>query len=395
MVLAIWAFTTLCSALAVERGIKLNARYENTVTLPFQVSRSSRHPLNSGPNSGDGPEGDEVMHITHDGFVYTSLIYLGSNNQPLLVQVDTGSSDLFVPAWDVQCAESSECKEGGTFNSSSSTSFKDLHNHYKIGYLDGTHSEGEYGTDSLSFNADGSNGVQDLQFGVANVSANNLPILGIGLKDLEATRNSTPRYDNLPIILKNQGFIQKVAYLVYLNDSNAKTGNILFGAYDKAKVEGDLVSLPITSPNRLNVDLESMSFNGQDFGSKTSVSLDTGASIISLKSEAFDALGKALGANLTTNKFYGKHFTVECDKFEDQNLSFNFNGLTIEVPFTDLLKKTGSGTNTCALLVLENKYITSLGDNFLRHAYLLYNLEEKTISIGKIKYTDDTDIQTL
>lgn len=268
MLQAFWVLATICSVLAVVPGLYL--RNINILSLPFQIL-PFKNP--------DSTEYEQVS-VVHDGFVYTSMIYLGSNNQEILVQVDTGSSDLSVPAPNVKCVSNAACTEGGTFNSSSSSTFKDLDAHYKLSYLDGTSSQGDYGTDSLSFQSNGLNGVRDFQFGVANESANYLPVLGIGFKSLEITGNSTPKYDNLPISLKNQGLINKVAYLVFLNDLEAKTGHILFGAYDKAKIEGDLVTLPVSASDRLDVELNSLTYNGQDIDINFSVTLDTGASVI-------------------------------------------------------------------------------------------------------------------
>lgn len=379
MIRVLWALAImLCSVLAVEPDIYL--RTINILSLPFQIV----------PLKNPDISVYEQVNVVHDGFIYTSTIYLGSNNQQILVQVDTGSSDLSVPAPNVKCVRNAACTEGGTFNSSSSSTFKDLNAHYELRYLDGTSSRGDYGTDSLSFQSDGLYGVKDLQFGIANESANYLPVLGIGFKSLEVTGNSTPKYDNLPISLKNQGYINKVAYLVFLNDLNAKTGHILFGAYDRAKIEGDLVPLPITASDRLNVDLNSITYNGQDIDINFSVTLDTGASVITLLPKSFEALGKALNGTQKTDRFYGKHYIFDCDAFNGQSLLFNFDGVSIAVPFDDLLKQNSDGS--CTLLILEGEHISSLGDNFLRHAYLLYDLEDRTISMSKVKFTKDSEI---
>lgn len=361
----------------------LEKRGGRTFTLPIKVNYSNKKGNESAIEARDEPIG-----LQNEKWWYSTEIYLGSNNQKITVDVDTGSSDLWVPGKGVQCASGIPCTEEGTFDPSSSTTNKHLDRKFEASYLDGTHSEGDYVTDSLSFNSDGSDGVTNFQFGVATESANRNPILGIGFKALEATEDGNYKYDNLPIVLKKQGKIDKVSYAIFLNDQKSDTGNVLFGGYDKAKIDGDFVTLPVTALDRLNIDLNSVSFNGQVITtSKLSATADTGYTYTTLAPDQFNAIGQALGGTYINN-FY----TVQCSKFEGKELDFNFNGITIKVPFTDLLDNLGN--DVCDLLIRQDDRISSLGDNFLRHAYLYYDLEARTISLGQAKYTDQTDIVT-
>lgn len=361
----------------------LEKRGGRTFTLPIKVNYSNKN-----GNESVIEARDESVGLHNEKWWYSTEIYLGSNNQKIIVNVDTGSSDLWVPGNGVQCANGIPCTSEGTFDPSSSTTYKKLDRKFEASYLDGTHSGGDYATDSLSFNSDGSDGITNFQFGVATESANRNPILGIGFKALEATGDRNYKYDNLPIVLKQQGKIDKVSYAVFLNDKNSDTGNVLFGGYDKAKIDGDFVTLPVTWLDRLDIDLNSVSFNGQVITtSKLSTTADTGYTYTTLAPDQFDAIGQALGG---INK--GNYYAVQCSKFEGKDLEFNFNGITIKVPFTDLLYDLGGGV--CDLLIRQDNRISSLGDNFLRHAYLYYDLEARTISIGQAKYTDQTDIVT-
>lgn len=382
--------TSQAAALSLaEVGVNpLEKRGGRTFSLPITV--------NYGQENSNGrtiETREETVDLTSQIWWYSTDIYLGSNKQKLTVNVDTGSSDLWVPSKNVQCAENRNCKQAGTFDPSTSSTYKQLDKTFTARYLDGTHSGGNYGTDSLSFNSDGSDGVTNLQFGVATNSANNAPILGIGFKSLEATGDANYKYDNLPIVLKQQGKIDKISYSVYLNAKDSKHGNVLFGGYDKAKIDGNFVLLPVNNDNRLNVELNSVSFEGNDITtSLLSVTADTGYTYTTLLPDQLKAIGEALGGTVHLNNDNKHWYSVDCSKFDGKSLDFNFNGITISVPFADLLNKLSNGL--CDLLIRENSKISSLGDNFLRHAYLYYDLEGRTISIGKVKYTDQTDIVT-
>lgn len=241
-----------------------------------------------------------------------------------------------------------------------------------------------------------------MTFGASNNGSSFRSVFGIGRKLLEASTylsilNPEPwDYDNFPILLKEQGYTNKVAFSVYLNDANSTSGSVLFGGYDKAKFHGDLVKLPITNYNASNVDLQSVTYNGKQihFGEPNSVTLDTGATISYLPPDTLDAIGEAIGGQ-KEETLIGNVYTVSCSQLKGKSFSFNFNGVSIDVPFESLLAASTDGSDNCALNIFPNKDLAALGDNFLRYAYALYDYEDDTISLAQAKYTTESEIVNL
>lgn len=77
--------------------------------------------------------------------------------------------------------------------------------------------------------------VSNLTMGLVNDTSTYIGVLGIGYND------ST--YDNLPNRLQEQGLINSTAYSIWVDDEVASSGNLLFGAIDTTKFEGNLTRL--------------------------------------------------------------------------------------------------------------------------------------------------------
>ena len=137
-----------------------------------------------------------------------------------------------------------DCSEFHTFDPDASSSFESNGTLFLIGYGDNSVAVGSWGMDSIKLE---DVSVDGLTFGVGFSTNSSTGVLGVGLRQSETTRtgylSSVVRpfeYDNLPIVLKNNGHIKKVAYSLYLNQLDAADGSILFGAVDHSKYQGQL-----------------------------------------------------------------------------------------------------------------------------------------------------------
>ena len=227
---------------------------------------------------------DEVFNSTLVNALgmYVVKMEIGTPPQTVYLQVDTGSSDMYVNDADNAYCElmsygsdyastdnyeltatftelpsstiSSEayttlCSYWGAFSASNSSTFKYNDTHFDETYGDGTYYKGTYGTDVVSL---GNITLESFSFGVANSTENQAGILGISLPvgentdSLENAYNITPfEYKNFPMALKSHGKIEKTAYSLFLNEPDAHFGSILFGAVDKSKYSGQLYTVPM------------------------------------------------------------------------------------------------------------------------------------------------------
>jgi Eukaryotic aspartyl protease len=173
----------------------------------------------------------------------------------LQVVLDTGSSDFWAPAASSNVCKKKECLQG-SFDSAQSSSFHSLHRRYLNEYVS-TNASGEYITESVQVgNATFTNFTMVL---VSNSTSAMQGIMGISYSFGEASFNdafNARKIHNLseagnyttPTIVDavvSNGYINRYAYSLYLDDINENTGSVLFGGIDTTKYTGDLVSLPV------------------------------------------------------------------------------------------------------------------------------------------------------
>lgn len=378
--LLVLSLLNLSSGASIPETYKQSKRGDKTFKMDFDVVKVAKNST-AGNNNGQSGGSTIPQTLMNEGNSYTGYIYIGSDKQKAKVVIDTGSSDLWV----------STTSTGGYFDPSSSSTLKKTGQNFNDAYGDQSTASGYWAKDSVSLSPN-EKGVTGLQFGVADQSTAGNGILGIGLVGLESTTETGQgTYQNFPALLKDQGLIDKNAYSLYLNSEDAKSGTILFGGYDKAKFDGELVSLPFTGQRnqngdnyRLDVTLNSVAAEGDSGVSiNKPVNLDSGTTITLLPNEVVEYVAEALNAN--------DDGTVDCNQ-PDKHLLFNFNGVTIKVPYQDLAFPGNFGTCSLAMQgpIMGNELI--LGDNFLRHAYIVYDLDDKKISLAQVKYTSESDI---
>lgn len=367
-------------------SIPLEERGEGIVKLSFDIKYIPKGNNTAAPLQERDESGTSELTLHNKDTYYITDLYFGSNKQKLSVNVDTGSSDL----WVIDSSANADVLYG-SFDSSSSSTFKGSSAPFGVAYFDESLARGTWANDDVSLSPNGPT-LKGFKFGDATqVSQLTYGILGIGLTGLESTSPST--YDNFPIALKKTGAIKKTAYSLYLNSKDSQTGSVLFGGIDNAKYSGDLVSFPLLdNDSRLTIKVDSISSKDQKQELDVGFTLDSGSTISYLEPSLLSELASKLGASPNGNDFY---YFQTCDDVPD--LTINFNGLDVTIPSEDLRlqltnKYTGEPLALCGLAILPESRDNILGDNFLRHVYAVYDLEDKKISLANVKYSSDEDI---
>ncbi|KAI5957710.1 hypothetical protein KGF57_002976 [Candida theae] len=369
-----------CNAAPVEK------RSDKVVQFGFSVRRDE-----------GGYEFDRRDYFSSDlkneRSYYGIEIEVGSNKEKSNLLFDTGSSDTWVVDANAVCV-GVKCKDHGVYSVENSTTGKQLHKDFRIHYGDDTSANGTYVTDTIRL---GNITVKNSEFAVANSTSSEFGVLGIGFTTLEQTHDNST-YDNLPITLKKEGYINKVAYSLYLNSPTSKEGSILFGGVDNAKYHGELVDVPIVSNTDLEVELDSITIEGKKYFNQSKILLDVGSTWSYLPTKLFKAIAKK------THAKYDHILDAYVSNCHHKgNVTFNFaNNAAVEAPLSSFFVTVAtynsykrSEDNRCVLGIFGDDEFFSFGDNFLRNAYVKYDLEDKTIGLATVRYTNETSIEAL
>lgn len=338
-------------------------------------------------------------------------VAIGTPGQKLSLQVDTGSSDLWVPAVDSNaCTSNTGCPDG-SYDYTESSSFAQLTNDgFNISYdSPGDFDSGFYFSDVVTFGDHVQ--LQNVTIGLATYAFDNTGLMGVGMRSLESGYQSGVLPNGSPTVidsLVSAGLIERAAFSLWLNDLDAGTGSILFGGVDTDKYTGDLVGLPIQIDSAVNVydrylvTLTSVSIkddSGTRLLSDSSMSvaalLDSGTTSTVLPDDVANAIWNGFGAVVSgPNEEF-----VPCKlKYTNAALIFGFGGPggpSISVPISEMIDNGAinpgatfeDGEPICSLFVdtVANDASGSiiLGDSFLRSAYVVYDLENNEIAIGQ------------
>ncbi|KAK4239590.1 putative aspartic-type endopeptidase [Achaetomium macrosporum] len=326
--------------------------------------------------------GVQLQLANRSDVAYYAQLSIGTPPQPVFVQLDTGSFELWVnpDCTAVSGADAVFCERAGQYDTTKSSTATSLGTTRTLRYGIGS-ANITYFTDTVTL-AGSPTALEGVQFGVATASEDAFSgILGIGYGKGIATR-----YLNFVDQLRAQNATRVKAYTLALGSKDAQEGVIVFGGIDTSKFAGKLVKLPIIpaeqSPDgvpRFWVNLQSVSItppNGVNRvydASGTPVFLDSGSTMSLLPPNLTRAIASDFGAQAPDSNGF---FRIDCGLTAlNGTLDFAFDGVTIKIPYKELTREVPSNPPACFLGIMPSERFTLLGDTFLRSAYAVFDLE--------------------
>lgn len=300
-----------------------------------------------------------------DGYVYGSVdnqVYqyhatpqFGKTLQAEELLVDTGSWITFVYG--------SGSGARYEYDNSSAT---DLYAEFDSAYGDGSWVSGNFVRDQVKW---GGSSVE-LDFGyIPEYNASHMQEYGVLGLSFPA-----PTYSSYPVALREQGVIATAAFSLYLGSRTESDSSLLFGAIDKSKFTGELKTVNLSAPDSFVIPFSIAGVSGDAL-------IDSGASFTVLTQNVIEAAAESLNAtwNAETNNW---EYRGPGEPTKD--LTVSFDGFDLSVPFTEIwtLDRSGSGFN----LIFDPRDRNVFGDNFLRAWYVVYDLDNKQISLGQASY---------
>lgn len=371
------------------------------------------------------------------GGSYYVQVNIGTPGQLQTLALDTGSSDVWMLSQTADLCTDSLLQEqagtgcGSTFDSSKSSTFKDLlSNEFSIQFLDESGAAGDYVSDNLEV---GGTTIKALEMGLAFNATLGTGLMGIGYTVNEASNNpdsdfASFTYPSIIDSMVEQGLISRRAYSLYLDDLQASTGSIIFGGLDADKFHGSLLELPVVPTklrngssifSSLEVAMTGFGITGQQGTTmnltsssfKEVVVLDSGTTITYLPQTLVTQIYQSIGAVDDTNSRSGTGLVyVDCNLVtQSPKLTFNYGfpgttgqtGLNIEVPVSELVFPlqdlfdipvdeipTLPFSDPCGFGIFsggtQGPFI--LGDTFLRSAFVVYDLQSNVIAIAQTNF---------
>ena len=169
---------------------------------------------------------------------YLINMTIGTPGQPFRLQLDTGSSDIWVPSADSNACQEAEdaCQVLGQYDSSASSSYVDVSPGFQISYQDNSAVAGDYINETLAL---GDTVIKDMTMGLAFEATRPFGIMGVGYNADESIASTDPDdiYPNIVSQLKAQGFIKTLSYSLWLNDLSTHCSS-------KARILADIDQIP-------------------------------------------------------------------------------------------------------------------------------------------------------
>lgn len=305
-----------------------------------------------------------------------------------------------------------DCSQYGTFDKSASSSFHNNNTQFAISYGDDTYASGTWGTDTLHID---SLDIDNVSMAVSNYTNSTIGVLGIGLAGLETTysgsavadASSSYQYYNFPMILKKDGIIDQIVYSLYLDEPSSSSGSVLFGAVDHSKYSGNLYTVPLINiyeqqniDNPVEFDVTLYGIGVQTDSDNTTIAttsipalLDSGTTISYFPSSMLEMIADTLGAQYSSSAGY---YVMDCLSDDDTTLLvFDFGGFHITAPLSDFQSQVTR--SQCMLMMSTQTDRIILGDVFLQHAYVVYDLENLEVSMAQANFdssSEDIEIVT-
>jgi hypothetical protein len=353
---------------------------------------------------------------------YLCDFFVGTPPQKHVLKVDSGSPTYsFINPRNPVCAlPTRPCDAYGTFdNTTSSTSIYEgtgfanyLNSHGSGDFLNDTVAVGGVSTEHMYF------GYLN-QYGFPDRAGNPAySVLGLSLDCAWAGPQCTDQGPYLLPQLKNASTINYMATSYYLgpDDSDAKGEMILGGAYDAAKIGGDIITLPMVDP--FNTSLTSGQTNvvnvtalevvaGQNSTRETygkdnvgsPVLLDTGVASWYVPVDIADAIIAGLGGLVGEPNPRQPYNRVDCKyrsaEYAKGHVSVEFGSAgKVDIPLDSLVTKLSD--DSCVTYVYgRGDQLSIFGDAFLRGVYSIFDQETFTVSLAEVRHTEEQNIVPL
>ncbi|KAF8005237.1 hypothetical protein HF325_000694 [Metschnikowia pulcherrima] len=304
-----------------------------------------------------------------------------------------------------------QCTGHGFFDSKFSTTFEEIPgvSPYNVQFQDSTFASGVWARDTISF---GDVKLHNAPFALVGKTDNTIGILGLGSDNLkhiyDKGTNFPPDYKGFPHLLKEQGLIERAVFSLHL-DHDSESGSVLFGAVDHARYSGNLQTVPLANYysnysdtplfydimlDSISIESAKMHLSGGTMDKDTRIPvkrvalLDSGSTLCAFSLDVLTPI-----AELLHGEWHEKVqlYAIDFEKIRGKLVIFRISSIEITIPVSRLLVKINGAHYLGIMLVEHDRFV--LGEEFLRHAYVVFDAEENKVSMAQARASSETQIE--
>lgn len=214
--------------------------------------------------------------------------------------------------------------------------------------------------------------------------------MGLGYDTISVAQVVPPFYNMI-----QQSLIDEPLFSFYITssaDGNPIGGELVFGAIDESRYEGELVYAPVIRKGYWEVKLDDLKIGDQKQNLSGRAAIDTGTSLIACPTEISEQINAQIGAQ---KGFRGVH-TVDCKAISNMpTITFTFGGKEFPLEPEDYILQTAGGciSTFMGIDVPEPAGpIWIIGDALLRAYYTVYDMGNDRVGFGKAKRNMESGI---
>lgn len=325
--------------------------------------------------------------------LYTAQFKVGSRKDEVRVSLLSQLNELWFPhprcksitfiEDHIERREWVECFEYGTFDPKNLSTFRLSNTSFESWWNDDL-AEGYIGTDVVQFGDKSLN----ITFGVG-YRTDTVGQLGLGFQHDSSAHSNFTSFGEM--LVKN-GYILRNAYSLQLGANNASEGVLMYGAVDHSKYDGTLQKIKMVNASTDgNFDAILINFDGILYSDGWNFS--NCAVILEITRPGLVLpflVVKKIAELLHGYEWLDLGYRVPCFNLELTDvIRFYFSGVELQVPVRDLI------TQHMFNCWLSIEYISSgpylLGQDILKSAYLVVDLEGREVALGQVNSTSNDE----
>ncbi|KAA1087526.1 hypothetical protein PGT21_033127 [Puccinia graminis f. sp. tritici] len=321
---------------------------------------------------------------------YYSIIKIGTPPQDFRVQIDTGSTGLWIATYNSSMKESLENTDvgGSLFYYKKSSTFQSSDVAYTIPYADSSYASGIVVYDTVQ---QGSYSVKDQPFGAMTVTSKGMfegsasGILGLSFNDDSANNGIYPFWQKAKIdmfSISMSGFKDAPLSKTDSPDKPEQPGGVFtLGGVEKSLYTGDINYVRLSSTTHWQIPIDGLKFNGAliDNSQSDSVMIDSGTSLIGIPAPLVHAIYQNIPGATAGKGAYKGYYHFPCDT--NPQLSMVFGGIEYAISADNFKAQKvqgdesrcyGSLFSTSSVNAAVGKATWIVGASFLRNVYAVF-----------------------